>query len=305
MRNEIPRPARRIFLLGVLAIAGFALAPLPGHATDAEAARWVIEADEARALLAEGALLVDARGADLKKAAPLEGAAAVIWQDFTNADLPVKGRLLQDDAALTQKLQGIGLSKTVPAVVVADSVNGWGEDGRIVWTFRTLGHPQTFLVNGGIAALLEGGPLELKPAKLPGDFTVSRIETYEIRKEELRNLIGKDGVTVLDVREPREFAGKTPYGESRGGHVPGAKHLFYRDLLDENGHVLSGEALKARLADLGINAGSQIVSYCTGGIRSGFVTAVLNDAGLKARNYAGSMWEWSAQDPSDFPLVTD
>lgn len=210
MTNEIPRPARGIFLLAVLAVADLAPAPLPGHATDAGTGRWVLDGDQARALLAEGALLVDAWGADLKKAAPLEGAAAVIWQDFTNADLPVKGRLLQDDAALTQKLQGIGLSKNVPAVVVPDSVNGRGEDGRIVWTFRTLGHPQTFLVNGGIAALLEEGPLDLKPAKLSGDFTVVRTESYEIRKENPRRLIGKDGVTVRDVREPREFAGKTP-----------------------------------------------------------------------------------------------
>ena len=305
MAFAFSRPTRRMVLLAALALAGTALAPLAGRTAEIDSAHWVIEADQARALLAQGALLIDARGKDLKAKAPLEGSAGVIWQDFTNPDLPVKGRLLADDAVLTGKLQGIGLARGVPAVVVADSVNGWGEDGRIVWTLRTLGHPETFLVNGGIAALLEGGPLTLTPAKLPGDFTVARNESYEIDKEELRDLIGKPDVTVLDVREPREFAGKTPYGESRGGHVPGARHIFYRDLIGADGHILKGEALKARLTDLGVGPDTQVVSYCTGGIRSGFVTAVLNDAGVKARNYAGSMWEWSAQDPAQYPLVTE
>ncbi len=77
-----------------------------------------------------------------------------------------------------------------------------------------------------------------------------------------------------------------------------------RTLLDDKGDVLKGDALKAKLATLGVSDGSEVVSYCTGGIRSGFVTAVLNNAGLKARNYAGSMWEWSAQPAEEFPLVT-
>ncbi|WP_031326608.1 sulfurtransferase [Rhodobacter capsulatus] len=305
MIPSVFKSTRRAFLQLALAATVVAIVPAHLRADDVDPSHWVIEADQARKLLAEGALLIDARGQDLKEDAPLQGAAAVIWQDFTNPDLPVKGRLLADDAALTAKLQGIGLSKGVPAVVVADSVNGWGEDGRIVWTLRTLGHSETFLVNGGIAALLAEGTPDLKSAKVPGDFTVARDEDYEITKEQLKELIGKKDVTILDVREPREYAGETPYGESRGGHVPGAKHIFYKDLQDKDGRVLTGDALKERLAALGIAADTQVVAYCTGGIRSGFFTSVLNDAGYKARNYAGSMWEWSAQDPKDYPLVTE
>ena len=29
---------------------------------------------------------------------------------------------------------------------------------------------------------------------------------------------------------------------------------------------------------------------------------LLNDLGYKARNYAGSMWEWSAQAAEEYPL---
>ncbi len=174
-------------------------------------------------------------------------------------------------------------------VVIADSRNGWGEDGRIVWTLRSLGHAQAYLVNGGVAALLADGPVQLA-AVAPGDFTVARTDAYGVTKEELRAELGSANLVILDTREPREYAGETPYGESRGGHVPGAKPLFYKDLVGEDGRVLEGDALKARLEALGVGPDTQVVSYCTGGIRSGFVTAVLRNVGIDAKNYSGSMW---------------
>jgi thiosulfate/3-mercaptopyruvate sulfurtransferase len=293
---------RRALLVAPLLLP---LATLPLHAETVDSTHWVIEAYEARALLASGALLLDTRGQDLKDAQPLPGSVPVVWQDFTNPDLPNKGQLLADDAILTEKLRALGVSTAVPIIAVADTAQGWGEDGRIVWTLRTLGHGQAFLVNGGIAALLAGEDLAVAPVAAPGDFTVARTDAYEVTKEELVTLIDKPDVVILDTREPREYAGETPYGETRGGHVPGAKQLFFKDLVGQDGKVLTGDILKARLTELGVGENTQVVSYCTGGIRSGFVTALLNDAGVKARNYAGSMWEWSAADPATYPLVTN
>ena len=124
----------------------------------------------------------------------------------------------------------------------------------------------------------------------------------EIKKEEVRSKLSNRDVAFLDVREAREYEGKTPYGESRGGHLPPAKHLFYKDLLDKEGRLLPRDEIEKVLADRGVTRDKEVVSYCTAGIRSGWVTAVLNDLGYKARNYAGSMWEWSAQSAADFPL---
>lgn len=267
--------------------------------------RWVVDVATAVSLIESGAVVLDTRNPSLKKSQPLENAQHVIWQDFTNEDAATKGRLLADDAALTKKLQDLGISGDVPVVAVADSVKGWGEDGRIVWTLRTLGHKNAYLVDGGVAALTSNGAPAIRAVAGPGDFVVERNSEFEITKEELRSIIGSDDVVILDTREPREYTGSTPYGESRGGHVPGAKHIFYKDLVGEDGHILPEDQLKAKLASLGVSENTQVVSYCTGGIRSGFVTAVLNDAGLKARNYAGSMWEWSAQSPEEYPLVVE
>ena len=297
--------SRRGAVLALALALGVMAAPVIGRADGApDPQAWVIEADAARGLLAQGAVLFDTRNDDLRSALPVEGAVVVAWQEFTESDLPNKGKLLADDAALTKKLQALGVSAGKPVVVIADSQNGWGEDGRIVWTLRSLGHEQSYLVNGGVQALLADGPVTLATVT-PGDFTVARTDDYAVTKEDLRAGLGSTDLVILDTREPREYAGETPYGESRGGHVPGAKPLFYKDLVGEDGKILQGDALKARLTDLGVGPDTQVVSYCTGGIRSGFVTAVLRNAGVEAKNYSGSMWEWSAAPAEDYPLVTE
>lgn len=318
MIESLARIARRRFLTAALVVATLAVAALgagplsliaagPAEAFSQEelsalGGKWSIDVATAKTLIGEGAVVLDARGQDLKDAAPLANAVSVEWPYFTKEDKAQKGQLLDDDAELGKRIQALGISTDVPVVVVADSVKGWGEDGRIVWTLRTLGHPDAFFVDGGVAALVAAGDPGIKAPAGAGTFTVKRVAAFEIKKEELRTLIGASNVVVLDTREPREYAGETPYGETRGGHVPGAKHIFYKDLQDADGKLLPASAIKEKLAALGVDENTEVVSYCTGGIRSGFVTAVLNDIGLKARNYAGSMWDWSSADAASYPL---
>lgn len=301
------KSTRRAFLGAFLAVGAVALVGVNGQqalAADIQK-HWVLDGKAALDLVANGAIVLDTRDPSLKDEQPLANAQPVVWQDFTNPDLPDKGKLLSDDAALNEKLQKLGISGDKPVISIADTAKGWGEDGRITWMLRTLGHKKAYLVDGGIAALTANGDPKIQAVGAVGDFTVSRSKDFEITKEELVSRLGADNLVILDTREPREYAGETPYGESRGGHVPGAKHIFYKDLVGADGHILPADQLKARLKELGVKEDTEVVSYCTGGIRSGFVTAVLNNAGVKARNYAGSMWEWSAQSPDQYPLTTN
>ncbi|HYD66204.1 sulfurtransferase [Azospirillum sp.] len=264
---------------------------------------WVVSPQAARELIAQGALVLDVRDPKLKSKQPLPNAVPLVWQDLSEPALPTKGRLIADDAVLTKKLQDLGVSKERPVVVVADPVNGWGEDGRIAWTLRTLGHSRAVLIDGGLPALVRDGAPAIAPAGGPGDFVVQRTDRFEVKRDDLKGLLGTPDLVVIDAREPREYEGKTPYGETRGGHVPGARHIWYKDLLDKDGKLLPRAEIEKRLAALGASKDTPIVAYCTGGIRSGWFTSVLNDLGYKARNYAGSMWEWSASPADAYPLT--
>lgn len=271
---------------------------------------WIIDAATARTLIGQGAVVVDARKDDLRERAPLAGAAVLPWTRLTYPDLPDKGRLLDDDAELAARLGAAGISTAGPVLVVADSLQGGGEDGRLTWALRTLGHPRVALVDGGIAALIHGGIAALVaegPAAIGtrsgGGFAIRRDRRWEIGRDDLRAAVAAGAVVVLDTRERREYDGETPYGESRGGFVPGARHLWYRDLIGDDGRVVGSDVVAERLRALGIGPDHDIVAYCTGGVRAGFVTTALTHYGYRVRNYAGSMWHWAAGAADVYPLV--
>lgn len=270
--------------------------------------QWIVNAIAAKQLIEQGATLLDARGGLSWQR--LRGAIALRWDDFSQKGATHRGKLLEKDELLTQRLQGLGISANVPVVVFGNPPNDWGEAGRIVWMLRTLGHHQAVLVDGGLSALLTAGvPLQQgrQTAPAAGDFVVQRNSIWTIQQGELKDRLHQDRLQaenfiVIDTREPREYAGQTPYGEQRGGHIPGAIHLYFKELSQENGQLLPPQALQKKLSDAGITSESDIVVYCTGGVRSGWLVSVLVNMGFSAKNYAGSMWEWSAAPAEDYPL---
>ena len=264
--------------------------------------RWIVSADEAKQLIDQGATLLDTRKYALTRPA---GAIYTDWQQFSSQENAQRGTLLEETDLLTQRLQKIGVSHQTPVVVFADPPGGWGEDGRIVWMLRTLGHTQAVIVDGGVDALVEAGiSLQLGTTQMPkqGDFVVDRNSSWEIQQDRLKARLGDKNLVVIDSRELREYAGQTPYGEKRGGHIPGAVHLYFKELLGEDGKLLPVDVIRAKLQAAGIMADTQVVVYCTGGIRSGWLAAILATLGYDVQNYAGSMWEWSAAPADSYPL---
>ena len=303
---------RSLFALTAVGVASTLLFASPmtiaGSAADAIDfdQKWLVSAEQARALIADGAIVIDTRAEDLRDDDPLPNAVVLMWPELSaGAKPPAMGLLNPDDQALTDKLQSIGITGDKVVLTVGDPVKGWGEEGRIAWTMRVLGHPRAAIVDGGYDVLAEGGVPEIQAPATPGNFTANRNDNWEIDLSQAKKLFAGGNVVFLDTREPREFDGSTPYGESRGGHVPGAKHLYYKDLMDENGRALPASMISEKLASLGIKDDADIVAYCTGGVRSAFATSVLQDRGFNAVNYTGSMWEWSAGEEGEFPLEED
>ena len=86
-----------------------------------------------------------------------------------------------------------------------------------------------------------------------------------------------EGVAVLDVREPVEWA---------HGHIEGAVHIPLMELTD-------------RLDEL---PDAQTLVVCKVGGRSAQVTAWLQDQGVDAVNLAGGMLDWEA---AGRPMVSE
>ena len=269
--------------------------------TNAWAQSWILTPEKAIEML-PGATVLDVRGATAFAFGHIKGSTRVTWQQFSKSEKAFRGELLPD-AALQKAIRAVGVSNDKPVIVVGDP-DAWGEDGRIVWMLRVTGHTTTFAVDGGYPALSKAGaPTQMgRGASLTkGKFQIAWDKALLASTQEVKDAIGQP-ITILDVREAREFKGKTPYGESHGGHVPGAKHLWFRDLLTEDGRLLPQAQLQERLTQLGVSKDKRVIAYCTGGIRSGWMVMVLQSLGYNAANYAGSMWEWSSLPAQSYPL---
>lgn len=270
---------------------------------------WVVSAAEAASLIAAGDVTVlDTRPARAFAKGHVPRAVRVDWTQFSQSGDPHRGKLLPA-TALGAALRAVGVSPDRPVVVVGAPPHDWGEDGRVVWMLRTAGHRQAALVNGGHAALRRAGVEMTRDvsAPAPGSFEVQwALQHLAVRDDLLPRTVRTSGAVVIDTREPREFRGATPYGESRGGHVPDARSLYFKNLLRSDGTLKPPAEIRQLVQDAVGTTEGPIIAYCTGGVRSGWMVAALRYAGFDdVRNYAGSMWDWAAAPATSYPLVRD
>ncbi len=272
-------------------------------------AHWIVSAAQAKQLIEWGATVLDTRSFLDRFVGHVPGAGGIRWQEFSQQKPPHKGKLLENHCALEEKLRSQGICNAKPVIVVGNprSPFDFGESGRIVWMLRTLGHKLAAFVDGGHPALVETGIPCVWGRTQPklGDFVIEKTDLWVEYGDRIKAKLeaGFQDLAVIDTRSAREYAGATPYGEQRGGHIPGALHFYFKDLLDSQGKLLPRTQILAQLKELGISRDTPTVAYCTGGVRSAFFVAVLTELGFtNVKNYAGSMWEWSGGSAAEFPL---
>ena len=158
------------------------------------------------------------------------------------------------------------------------------DDGRMtnaarVWFFLQYFGAKAVVLNGGWPVL--SSATELPPAArlstsgfrvAPGAGSVGLVD-----RETLKRQLDGDA-HVFDTRTRAEFTGEDMRNRTRGGHLPGARHLSHTDLLD-NGAVRPAPALRAMMERVGFGAGDHIVTHCEGGGRATLAAAAAVRAG--------------------------
>lgn len=246
----------------------------------------------------ENVVLVDARGDE--SAETIKGAVAVMWQYFATCEDGVSGDenwgCILDTKRLSERLGEKGFDKDKEIVLFAASQNGWGDDGRIAWELIAAGYSKVKMVDGGFDALKDVGLETQKGGSepKPAEVTIDSIdETHVINTEELK--ANYDDYKVVDVRADEEYNGEILYGEANGGHLPGAIHIRFTDLFNADGMLKSNAEITAMFEDAGLSKDDQIVTYCTAGIRSGYMQLILEMCGFEnSKNYDESFYRWSA-----------
>ncbi|MGN1166527.1 MAG: sulfurtransferase [Lachnospiraceae bacterium] len=269
---------------------------------DAFEGQYLVTADYAKEQVGkEDVLFVDCRGTDNAKKGTIEGAVATTWQELCTCDESYgkagdeEWGKIPEASDLAERLGNLGMSKDKEIILLGETLNGWGDDARVLWELVAAGYDNAKIVDGGYSAVVDAGAPTQKGASEPTacDVTIDSIDnTHVMETDELMN--NYDDYKIVDVRTDEEYEGATKYDEAQGGHLPGAIHIRYTDLFREDGTLRSKADIESVLTDAGISKDDKIVTYCTGGIRSAYAQLVFEMAGYENTwNYDQSFWRWA------------
>ncbi|MCM1566183.1 MAG: rhodanese-like domain-containing protein [Dehalobacter sp.] len=263
---------------------------------DEQKATLFVNADWLKANL-EKTVVIDVRTDKEYADGHIPGAVNAVWQTFANVKGkpgdPAWGTLLPKEE-LAAAIGKLGVNGDKMAVVYGQPP-GWGEEGRVLWTFNVAGIKNVKILDGGLSAWKNAGGAinNAQVSPIPVTFSISALDE-QINATQDWIVANQKNIKIVDVRTDKEWAGATDFGEARGGHLPGAIHLAFEEMFNNDGTLKSSQELKALFTGAGLKTDDTIVTYCTKGIRSGHMAMVLKMVGFeKARNYDASFYEWS------------
>jgi thiosulfate/3-mercaptopyruvate sulfurtransferase len=193
-------------------------------------------------------------------------------------------------AALEATLRAAGIREG-DRVVVYDLGDGFAA-ARAWWVLRWAGLTDVAVLDGGWAAWqAASAPVTSEPSTPEqGDVEVRPGGMPVLEAEDAARL-ARDGL-LFDVRAGERYRGEQEPVDPVGGHIPGAVNAPTLENIGPDGAMLPRDALRARFADLGADAGVPVGAYCGSGVSAAHTVLALAAAGLPSALYVGSWSNW-------------
>jgi len=257
----------------------------------------------ARALGSPTLVLLDVRPEARFALGHIPGARRLYRSDYSSSE-EVPG-MSRPRPELRQLLRGLGVKDNSTVVLYGD---GGPEPYRLWWTLQSMAGFETRVLDGGLQSWKAAGH------QVAGGDGIG-VEAGDVRTDgapmlaaehwaDVGRFIEKHpGTRLLDTRSEVEFSGQEKHPKaSRAGHIPGATHLDWGEVLrskEEDHRLRSPSELRALFLEHDIDVHTPVVTYCQSGTRSAAVYYALYQLGFDpdaSLNYDGSWAEYSRLD---------
>ena len=204
--------------------------------------------------------------------------------------------------ALGELIGGLGIDNNKHVVIVYGGVSSldFGSAARVYWTFKTIGHENVSILNGGFKGWIGSGnkvvsgennlnPVKFK-TKLNKKYYASFSEVQKAQK-------GKGKQCLIDARPAAFFTGDKKHAKARiPGRLANARNLQEGNLIDGGFKIKSSSEIKSQFGGLeGVEKYKGYISYCNTGHWAATVWFGLSEIAQipNVKMYDGGMTHWT------------
>ena len=265
-------------------------------------AHLIWSAEELRRRLDEaGSVVVDTRTPEEFSNGHIPGACSLDLFGISLVD--TRQRPLEAFLWIIEHLIGAKGISGRSRVVVYDRVSG-ERAARLFWFLELFGHREVHVLNGGFAAWEASGGSTTQSARVPERASFrARLQRERLATaDDILERMDSADTAIVDARTEAENQA-TLVRAARGGRIPGAVHLEWKNNLDADGTFKSADELESQYSAIGVTPDREVIPYCHGGYRSANTYLTLRLIGYpQVRNYLGSWGEWGNR--TELPIET-
>ncbi|MBU8565171.1 sulfurtransferase [Virgibacillus pantothenticus] len=211
---------------------------------------------------------------------------------------------LPDLTMLAAKLGKVGVDHATTVVLYDDHNDMFA--ARAWWLLHYMGHNKVYVLDGGYTRWKETGnetTVEIPQLK-PKLFHLKMRPNQTANMEEVKEKVKQNAAVLIDSRAKERYLGDHEPMYARAGHIPGAKHYFWKDVLDANGSWKKKEALEKQFASL--SKDEEIIVSCGSGISACPNILALKSLGFKnVKLYPGSFSDWISYEDNEVAIGED
>ncbi len=259
---------------------------------------YIVKADDALAMISDGAILVDVQAEADYAASHIAGAINIPMAALTTEE--PYSNMLPDSGQIESVMGAAGVTENTTILVYDCTANM--QAARVQWTLNYYNNFNVKVVSGGLEALVRAGAqTSTEAAVLPeteyqcGDKQRKLLVNYDYIQSLLNT--PEEGTVIIDTRSDEEYY---------EGTIPGSIHIEYTWNNYASGEYMIPRDIQSTYLGKDIYPEMKIILFCKTSVRAAQTYSALKDAGYQdVRVYDGAWLEYiDLQDPATAPETT-